>query len=98
MGRGFAYQYPHHVIFDDTNFRNGDVEMFKEEFARSFHAWYLDNRKTRGREGYLFAGNDKMYLGIDYSGELPCMFLEAKEFLLLDKRYRLDRLARQRCW
>lgn len=56
-----------------------DWNHFKEQVMLCFGAWEIYH-KSEGRERYLFAETDRLYIGIDYSGadSAPCIYLKPK--------------------
>lgn len=87
---------------DEVDYNLGEwdefaFEDFKATAAQCFNADMI-NEKYVSREAYYFAENDRLYIGVDFSGGSPCIFVEPKEYCVWNssstyKRYNITRDA-----
>lgn len=105
MGRGIAYPYEHFIIIDEHEIAEqceGDDLLFDEyieEIKYSFCAAFKCDLYTKmdysaGRKAFYFAESDRLKLGIDISGALPCIFIEPLTYEAspyTEKEYKVSR-------
>lgn len=90
MGRGIAYRHAHFMLIDETedgrtesgwdnDLAQQAAEDLMADAARDFEAEKFDEVVTHPerRDAFFFAGTEKLRLGIDTSGDTPCIFAEA---------------------
>jgi hypothetical protein len=94
MGRGVAYRYDYFMLIDEDYFliQVGENEYENDEWAwKCFKDRVLDlfkaNKISRMKESWYgpseasyFGETDRLIIGIDYSGGMPCLFVEPKEW------------------
>lgn len=80
-------------------------EYFKARAASAFKADRVDPERWIDRETYIFAETDRLELGIDWSGGMPCIFARPKTYEVLrfhgpkqvfvERDYQIDRVVQR---
>lgn len=106
MGRGIGYNYDHFILYDDDMFNlyDGETKEFVEwdewafeDFKRTINLCFnAESCKKYDGDKHFFGENDRLMIGIDSSGGLPCVFLEPKWYSAgsKEKEYNIDRDAK----
>jgi lysine/ornithine N-monooxygenase len=90
--RGLLYDYDEYMLIDDSFIKRKDgtesksnfwMDYLKELSAEFFNCEYVNyDYKRQPKENIEFIGeNKKLYVGIDFNGEQPCIFVEPKTYI-----------------
>jgi hypothetical protein len=105
MSRGIGYKYKHFLLFDDEIFNVSEDEfddygwlIFKKDLCKAFNAKLypvVEHIAERGMDTiYLIGESNKAKIGIDYTGDMPCVFLIPIEYKT-DKFFLLEKVAKE---
>jgi len=100
MGRGIAYIHQYFMLFDYDHFyfKLQLEDEFLESVANAFGTSHEKSGNYIGRNLQIIAETDRLEVGIDSSGGIPCIFAQPKTYvpwnafgLLNEKEYNIRR-------